>query len=63
MNKAKNKNDLLCVKYYIKTLILYNEHQLGTESKDGYQQLLKAQRLNQDILETKHKFKKETIRI
>ena len=26
MNKAKNKTDLLIVKYYIKTLILYNEH-------------------------------------
>ena len=42
MNKPTNKADLIIVKYYIKMLILYNEHQLGTEAKDGYQQLLKA---------------------
>ena len=36
MNKAVNKTDLLIVKYYVKTLVLYNEHQLGTEAKDGY---------------------------
>ena len=36
MNNKGNKQDLLIVKYYIKMLILYNEHQLGTEAKDGY---------------------------
>ena len=54
---------MLIVKYYVKSLLKWDEYQLGVEAKAGYQQLLKAQRLNQDVLVRLHSHKKETIKI
>ena len=57
------KTDLLVVKYYIKSLLKNDEYQLGVDTKVGYQQLLKAQRLDQEILVRKHSHTKETIKV
>ena len=63
MNATENKNDLLIVKYYVKTLLLNDEFEIDTESKIGYQQLLKAQRIENEVLVRQHSHTKETIRI
>ena len=39
LSKPENKNDLLIIKYYVKSLLKYDEYQLGVEAKFGYQQL------------------------
>ena len=63
MNVEENKTDLLIVKYYVKTLLLNDEFEIDTESKIGYQQLLKAQRIDNEVLVRQHSHTKETIRI
>ena len=60
---AGQADNLLINKYYVKALLRHDEFQLGVETKAGYQQLLLAQRIDQDILTKKHGHKKETIRI
>ena len=54
LNKEANLNDLLINKYYVKALLKYDEYELHIESKTGYQQLLKAQRIDTNILVAKH---------
>ena len=63
MNETDNKTDLLIVKYYVKALLLNDEFEIDTESKIGYQKLLKAQRIDNEVLVRLHNHKKETIRI
>ena len=63
MSTEDCRRNLLVCKYYVKSLLRHDEYQLGVETKDGYQQLLKAQRIDQDILVSQHAHKKETIRI
>ena len=60
---ADYADNLLINKYYVKALLRHDEYQLGVETKAGYQQLLLAQRIDQDLLVKKHAHKKETIRI
>ena len=47
----------------MKSLLKYDEFQLGVEAKAGYSQLLDAQRLNSQVLVGLHDHKKETIKI
>ena len=63
LKKAECKNDLLVCKYFVKALLRHDEYQLGVECKTGYQQLLQAQRIDQDVLVSQHGHTKETIRI
>ena len=37
LSNPENKTDKLIVKYYVKSLLKYDEYQLGIEAKDGYQ--------------------------
>ena len=63
LSKPENKSDLLIMKYYVKSLLKYDEYQLGVEAKFGYQQLQKAEKLNDEVLIAQHQHEKETVRI
>ena len=61
--KPQNIQNFLITKYYVKLLQEYDEYQLGMEAKTGYQQVLLAEKLNQDVLINIHNHEKETIHI
>ena len=63
MSNPDNKTDLLIIKYYVKSLLKYDEYQLGVEARIGYDHLLKAEKLNNEILVGQHSHTKETIKI
>jgi hypothetical protein len=60
---AENKDDLIITKYYVKTLIQFDEYQLSLEPKNAFARIKQAEKLDRTVLVTKHKHKKETIRI
>ena len=59
----ENRRDLLITKYYIKSLLAYDEYQLGVEARQGFEQLLDAEKLNRSILVEIHGHTKETVKI
>ena len=63
METEENKQDLLIIKYYVKSLLCYDEYQLEMEAKAGYSQLQKAEHLNNSVLIGIHQHSKETIKI
>ena len=54
---------MLITKYYIKSLLCYDEYQLEIEAKTGFLQLQKAERLNETVMIAIHGNNKETIKI
>ena len=56
------KNELV-TKYYVKILSLYDENQIGQEAQLGWEHLLLAEKINQDVLIKVFKNKKETIKL
>lgn len=58
-----NKENLLITKYYVKSLIQYDEHNQILEPKNAFTNLKTAEKLDRTVLITKHGWKKETIRI
>ena len=54
---------MLITKYYIKSLLCYDEYQLEMEAKAGYSQLQKAERLNETVMIAIHGNNRETIKI
>lgn len=50
-------------KYYVKALSYFDEYQLCTEHKVGYQQILLAEKLNNERLVKVHRHNKETIKL